>query len=150
VRKKIRRRINECRIPVGRRVSKLGADIRAPQHIRAAHLAKGEALPLPLGPSPAIERLCLSLASLSGRDFRVPAPTTRGVPAPRPRPTVRRLDARQRRVRCIDSQGALLPDTPASGLSRPDTHEQARCRSCTPTQDGLRQSFLHLPVFVIA
>ena len=26
--------------------------------------------------------------------------------------------------RCIDIQGALLPETPASGLSRPDTHEE--------------------------
>ena len=60
------------------------------------------------------------VASL-GKGFRAPCTTTGSVPAPGPRPTARRLDARQRRVPLHRQSGKpCSPDPPSVGLSGAD------------------------------
>jgi hypothetical protein len=63
--------------------------------------------------------------------MRFPArhPTTRGNRPPRPRPypwgpTLGGLDARQRRVRCIDTRRALPPRPRVKGVPAPDNPDQ--------------------------
>jgi hypothetical protein len=80
------------------------------------------------------------VASHPSRGFSHPhAPTTRSVPAPRPRPypwrpTVRRLDARQRHVPLHrQSSEPCSPDTLSVRLSRPTPRRNA-FRLSTPDQ----------------
>jgi hypothetical protein len=110
-------------------VSKLGAEIRAPR--------PGTASPLNL----ARAALRPPVASHPSRGrFAAPMhPTTRSVPAPRPRPypwrpTLRGLDARQRcgPLHC-QSGDPCSPDTPSVRLSRPTPRRKA-FRLWTPDQ----------------
>ena len=77
-------------------------------------------------------------ASALRRGFRAPSPTTRSVPAPRPSPTLRGLDARQGLPALVlSSEGPCPSETSRVRASAPRHPHSASIRSTRPSVSPL-------------